>query len=55
MNDPLALAAGLLILLVILLVLVDMRRKPKRKKYPHRPGELADIQQRLLDIKRDSE
>ena len=55
MNDLLTVIVILFVLFVAYLILADVRRKPKRRKFKHTPGELADVQQRLFDIDKDSE
>ena len=50
MNDLLTVVVILFILLVAYLILADVRRKPKRRKFKHTPGQLADIQQRFYGI-----
>jgi len=40
---------------IVVLALAELRRKPKRKKFPHTPGELADVQQRFFDIDKDED
>jgi len=55
MNDPIAIVVGLSVLAIVVLALAELRRKPKRKKFPHTPGELADVQQRFFDIDKDED
>ena len=50
MNDLLTVIVILFVLFIAYLILADVRRKPKRRKFKHTPGQLADIQQRLFDI-----
>ena len=55
MNDLLTVVVILFILLVAYLILADVRRKPKRRKFKHTPGQLADIQQRFYGINSDKD
>ncbi len=55
MNDTISIIVGVFVLATVALALAELRRKPKRKEFPHTPGELADVQQRLFNIDKDED